>query len=285
MKNIPVRQIKSPEEAEFSEEFIIRDISKMLSGKDMEQKLHRHDHYFILALKKGRGCHVIDFKKYQINNNSVFILRPGQVHMLSLKAGSTGYLLQFTAGFYRPIDKVSYQHLRSAGSSNICQLSAGSFKKLLIKLTSVYRESCEKEPGYKEIIRAELDIFLIELIRQRKSNNKHHDNSLYNMERIDELFRLLEENIASKKQAAWYAEKMNLTVYQLNSITKASIGKSCTELINEQIILESKRYLLATASQVNQIAYFLGYEDISYYIRFFKKHTGYSPKVFREKFI
>ena len=74
---------------------------------------------------------------------------------------------------------------------------------------------------------------------------------------------------------------LNLSTYQLNAITKTTLGKTCSDLINEYIILESKRYLLATSNQVNQIAYHLGYEDVSYFIRFFKKHTGYSPETFR----
>lgn len=74
---------------------------------------------------------------------------------------------------------------------------------------------------------------------------------------------------------------MNLSPYQLNEITKATIGKTASELINEHIILEAKRYLLATPNQIKDIADHLGYEDVSYFIRFFKKHTGYSPEAFR----
>jgi AraC-like DNA-binding protein len=75
-----------------------------------------------------------------------------------------------------------------------------------------------------------------------------------------------------------YAAMMNLSTYQLNAITKQTLGKTCSQLIDEHIILEAKRYLLATANQVNQIADHLGYEDVSYFTRFFKKHTGYSPE-------
>jgi len=55
-------------------------------------------------------------------------------------------------------------------------------------------------------------------------------------------------------------------------------------VITDHIILEAKRQLLATTSQINQIAGGLGYEDVSYFIRFFKKHTGHSPEAFRQKF-
>ena len=74
---------------------------------------------------------------------------------------------------------------------------------------------------------------------------------------------------------------MNLSPYQLNEITKSAVGKTASELINDHIILEAKRYLLATPNQIKDIADMLGYEDVSYFIRFFKKHTGHSPESFR----
>lgn len=55
-------------------------------------------------------------------------------------------------------------------------------------------------------------------------------------------------------------------------------------MINEQIVLEAKRYLLATPNQVKEVANHLGYEDVSYFVRFFKKHTGHTPEAFRKNF-
>ena len=75
---------------------------------------------------------------------------------------------------------------------------------------------------------------------------------------------------------------MHLTTFKLNKITKETVGKTCSQLINEQIILEAKRHLLATTNQVNQIAFDLGFEDPSYFIRFFKKSANFSPEVFRK---
>ena len=97
MKEIPIRQIKPAEsEPKISQTFRIRDVKTVLGGKDMSQDLHRHDFFFVLALKKGGGKHVIDFVPYKVGNNSIFIMRPGQVHELSLKAHSTGYLIEFS---------------------------------------------------------------------------------------------------------------------------------------------------------------------------------------------
>ena len=51
-------------------------------------------------LQQGTGNHEIDFIPYKVSDNAVFFMRPGQVHQLTLKAGSLGYLMQFKADYY-----------------------------------------------------------------------------------------------------------------------------------------------------------------------------------------
>jgi AraC family transcriptional activator of pobA len=284
MKNIPVRHINTTQkEPDFSGSFSIRDIRDLLAGKDMVQELHRHDFFYILALKKGAGNHEIDFTSYKICNDSVFLMRPGQVHQLTLKAGSTGYLMGFKTDFYHPHDKVSTQLLRKASSMNFHQLDANRFKKLLSILDSMFLEYASKQEGYQEVIKANLCILFIELVRQNGKSLSTNVNP-YTQDRLEEFLELLQTHISNQKQVSYYADTLHLSPYQLNAITKATLGKTCSEIISGYIILESKRYLLATSSQVTQIALQLGYEDVSYFIRFFKKQTGYSPEAFRHNF-
>ena len=286
MKNIPVRHINTTQkEPDFSGSFSIRNVEDLLAGKDMVQELHRHDFFFILALKKGMGTHEIDFTSYEVCDNSIFFMRPGHVHRLTLKPGSKGYLVQFKADFFYSHDKASGQLLRKASNKNLCQPDIKRFKKLLTILTYIFNEYTDKQEGYREVIKANLGIFFIELVRHRQDHKNPLNNvSPYTQERLEEFLELLETHISNHKQVPQYADMLHLSAYQLNAITKVTLGKTCSELINECIILESKRYLLATSNQVNQIAYQLGYEDVSYFIRFFKKHTGFSPEAFRHNF-
>ncbi len=284
MEKIPVRNIRATQkDTTFSESFSIRDGADLLAGKDMIQELHRHDFFYVLALEKGAGYHEIDFIPYEVCDHSVFFMRPGQVHQLVLKAGSTGFLMQFKAGLYAPKDKIRSQLLRKAGSTNLYQPGATGFKKLQAVLTSIFQEYTEQQQGYQEVIKANLTVFLVELARLNNTGSPNKV-STYMQERLEHFLELLETHIASHKQVSQYADMLNLSPWQLNAITKATLDKTCSELIQEYIILEAKRYLLATSGQVIQIAGHLGYEDISYFIRFFKKHTGYSPEVFRHNF-
>lgn len=286
MERIPIRHLTQAEkEPEFSKEFRIRDLADLLAGKDMVQDLHRHDFFFVLALEKAKGRHDIDFIPYKVMNRSVFIVRPGQVHQLTLKAGSAGYLMGFSRGFYQRSDRGTHQVLRKASNTNVCQVNASAFKKLHAVLSNIFQEYRERRDGYQEVIRANLDIFFIEFVRQRETaKSPSGKRALYEQERLEQFMELLETHIVAHKQVADYAGMMNISAYQLNAITKASLGKTSSAVIDEYIILESKRQLLATSHQVNQIAYVLGYEDPSYFIRFFKRHTGYSPDAFRINF-
>lgn len=286
MKKIPVRQILSGLQESFTaERFTIRRVEDLVGGKDLVQDLHRHDFFFILALRKGAGKHDIDFTAYTIQDHSVFFLRPGQVHQLELKAGSTGFLVEFNTEFYHPSEKSSSQRLRKASNKNFCQLEIGRFDKLMAILSAIFLEFSNREEGYRDVIKASLEIFFIEIVRQSlHPKSESNQDNLYTQERYEEFVSLVEKYLFSFKQVVDYTNLMSLSAYQLNEITKSSIGKTASSVINEHILLEAKRNLLATPNQIKEIADLLGYEDVSYFIRFFKKHTGYSPEAFRLNF-
>ena len=282
MKDIPIARLPSQKEPSLLGSFSIQDIQKLLSKMDMVQELHRHDFYFLLALEKGYGEHTIDFNPYEVRNGSIFFMRPGQIHQLTLKTGSSGYVVQFTPDFYMPKDQKSLLLLNRASSKNHCQLNSSDFEPMNSVLSQIFIEHTEKKEGYEKIIKAYMDIFFVKLLRHQKSAsqipNRHQQESL------ESFLSLLETYFSTHKKVSDYTNMLNLSFYQLNAITKSALGKTCSEVIMDRIILEAKRFLLATSNQVKEISYQLGYEDVSYFVRLFKKQTGHSPEAFRQLF-
>ncbi|OJJ19913.1 AraC family transcriptional regulator [marine bacterium AO1-C] len=282
MENIPIRSLTN-KEPELVGSFSIRSTDELLTEQAVVQELHRHDFFFLLTLEKAKGSHEIDFIPYEVCDHSLYFMRPGQVHQNTLQASGGGYLMQFTQDFYVPSDKLSQQRLRQASYQNFYKLEKAPFQRIFGQLTHIFQEYSHQQAGYLEVIKSALNILFIELVRQNQPTTKDSANA-YQQEKLEELQELLTDHITQHKQVGYYAEQLHLSAYQLNAITKTTLGKTCSELINEQIILEAKRYLLATSNQVNQIAWHLGYEDPSYFIRFFKKHMGASPEAFRKNF-
>lgn len=285
MKTIPVRYIGEQHEAQLLDSFTIRDLGPLLLESDIIQDLHRHDFFYILIVSKGTGRHTIDFTDYEIKDNTIFMMRPGQVHSLFLHSESTGYILQFKPDFLYTHNTASQNHLRKLIQYNLYDLKPDGFSRIESILLDAFKEYTDQAKGYREVLKANLSILLIELLRQRKNTGKATlSASPYAQEKLEEFLELAETQSTSHKLVSYYTGLLHLSSYQLSAITKALLDKTPLEIINGYIILEAKRQLLATSHQISLIAYDLGYEDASYFARFFKKHTDVSPEIFRQKY-
>ena len=186
-------------------QFSIRTIEQVLNGKDLVQDFHKHDFYFVLALDQGTGIHEIDFIQYEIHGYCIFLLRPGQVHRLELTANSTGFLMQFDLSFYQPKNTISDHRWKKAASKTYCEVEAATFTKIHSILTSIFTEFTIKQEGYIEAVKANLDLFFIQYVRQsRNPPNMGKAESGYAQERFEELLGLLETNIGTMKNVSEY---------------------------------------------------------------------------------
>jgi len=285
MQSIPVRQIEAAIQPGSPERFTIRALEEVFKCEHPAADRHRHNFYYLLAVERGRGEHEIDFVSYPVSDGAVFVLRPGQVHQVRMEPGCTGYMMAFGAGFYRPEDEAARQRFRRTAAKNCCYPPASGFKTILATLGAIHNEYTAQEEGFKDAIRLQLELLFLQLVRYSCGEKNEGDNTgAYAQDRLEAFMELVEQNLCTRKQVSEYAAMLHLSVYQLNAITKAATGKPASVLITEAIVLEASRQLLGTAAQVKDIAWNLGYEDVSYFIRFFRKHTGQSPESFRRNF-
>lgn len=98
-------------------------------------------------------------------------------------------------------------------------------------------------------------------------------------------FRSFEQNVKDtqsiSKSLSEYADKLKITPTHLNRICKTNVGLTASQVIQNFIIHEVKRNLLYTSYTVSEIAHKFNFKDLGYFCRFFKKHTGETPKNFR----
>ncbi|WP_109830056.1 helix-turn-helix domain-containing protein [Reichenbachiella versicolor] len=283
-KSIPIRKLS--EAFDSLSEFRALDISELTKTSPMNERLHRHEFFFMMIVSKGGGVHTIDFNTYQIEPGIIFLMRPGQVHELNLSKGSEGFILQFSSLFLTKGSTYSQFDLRRLTIQSSFSFGSEAAQPILQSAEKIHKECLNNIHWKQDAIWLHLQLILIELHRQVQSKNplRIEKKDAFVQTQFYQLQELIEQNIHHKKKVSEYAEMMNLTAYQLNNITKSILNKSVSTLINEQILLEAKRLLTSTSNQVSQVALELGFDDVSYFIRFFKKQTGSSPKVFRENF-
>ncbi len=82
-----------------------------------------------------------------------------------------------------------------------------------------------------------------------------------------------------------YAEMLKTTPQNLNTICRKSSGQSASEILSHYLINEAKRLLIYTDLTVSEISVKLDFNDNSHFSKYFKRHVGLTPIVFRNQSI
>ncbi|MCP5397096.1 MAG: helix-turn-helix domain-containing protein [Sphingomonadaceae bacterium] len=80
-----------------------------------------------------------------------------------------------------------------------------------------------------------------------------------------------------------YASRLGTTAATLTRACREVLGKPPGELVLDRVLLEAMRNLTFTGSTIGQVAEGLGFSDMAYFSRFFRKRTGLSPSEFRRR--
>lgn len=98
---------------------------------------------------------------------------------------------------------------------------------------------------------------------------------------IHELEMLLERYFKTQKRLEFYSDRLHVSLRRLNAICIYHLHKTLYELIQERRFNESKKLLESSTLSVKEITYYLGFCDPPYFIRYFKKQTGLTPRRYR----
>ncbi len=94
---------------------------------------------------------------------------------------------------------------------------------------------------------------------------------------------LLSQHVLSKRTVHDYADLLAVTPNHLNKCVKEISGKPASVLIADMLLLEAKVLLGQPNLTISEIAFRLRFDDLSYFARFFKKHTGLNPTEYRQQ--
>ena len=100
-------------------------------------------------------------------------------------------------------------------------------------------------------------------------------------QQIEKFRSLLDKHFRTQHSLQVYADLVGVSVGQLSRLCREVLGKSSLQVMNDRLIQEAQRELVYTSLPIKQLAAELGFEDDAYFSRFFRKHTGASPKTYR----
>lgn len=96
-----------------------------------------------------------------------------------------------------------------------------------------------------------------------------------------QFLELLKENYRENRSVTFYAEKLYITPKYLSALSKNITDLTAGEWIDKYVVLETKRMLKTTTLSIQEIAEQLSFPNQSFFGKYFKSHTGLSPKEYR----
>lgn len=237
---------------------------------------------------EGDGEVGIGVKKFKFSKNCLMLLNPNQyVHSLSssepVKIMAIGCNLEMIESImpkisgllplliHNPIESVSLLSEENSKDIQEYMMLIGE------KLKAV--DSPLKRTKISNLIQA----LLCEIIEKHYVSKEGIEKPQTRKEEILSKFILeILQNFRSERSVAFYADKLCVTPKHLSAVAKDITGHTAGELIDHYVIMEAKIMLAETALTIQEISNKLNFANQSFFGKYFKHLTGYSPSEFRK---
>ena len=252
------------------------------------EKAHQLEFYQLVFYTEGTSEQLVDFVWHKVQKNTVVYVSKGQVNAFKFNEGLQGYLILFTEDYLK---------------EQIAKIPKDTAIRLLTPLLfspRVHVAQIANLPAYVKLI-------FEEFYKPTESFNKRYIvDSLFNIifSKVEEIkknetddikdsekLRLflkfqekLKKTFRRNKNAAFYAQELGVTYKHLNIVVKEVIAKTAKQYIDEFVILEAKRNLINSTIKSTELAYLMGFEEPTNFVKYFKKRTGFTPNGFKKEY-
>ncbi|OHD54691.1 MAG: hypothetical protein A2096_03430 [Spirochaetes bacterium GWF1_41_5] len=253
----------------------------------------RRDFWKIVYVLSGEGINIINDREFTMHAGAIYIIHPSDrtsylVQNNNLKVINILFLPEFfrtdlqqlsddfsffsifMKNYYHPVDEASRDTLYIHDSRD---------KSLLRIIETLEKEFYSRDLNYKFMVRSLLLILLVRLNRlafkKKKKSAKEHI--------ADFIQYFLERHYSREISLDNIAGACGFHRNYIGTLFKKAKGKQIFEYLNEYRILKSCELLNSTTRSVAQICYEVGFNDLSFFYRMFKRKQSLSPQKYREQ--
>lgn len=199
--------------------------------------------------------------------NQHFFHRFGDLNQYSVFQSAGNHVFELSeeqVAQIKPIYEKMFEEIKSDYIHKYDVLRNLVFELIHFALKTQPAASFEKQPGGVSQINASkrISTLFLELVERQFPIDENHP-------------------AIHLRSASDFANQLNVHVNHLNRAVKQITEKTTTQIIAERILQEAKIMLKHSKWNIAEIAYALGFTEVTHFNNFFKKHVGLSPSKFR----
>ena len=272
--------------------FFIFRIEEYFGREKFEIGPYKYD-FFELTFGSGHDVDInIGSSAFKSIENTFSFTTPYQTSswkVNSFQKNSIGYMIFFRPEFidlsYNKFDLFKQFSFFNFYSSPLLLLSTEQKNTVINLMQTMLEEFSINRGGRQDIILGAYLTILLEKVNAMFSVEKTSNKVFVNRaEEITFLFeKILREEASYKSRLPGYASQLNISKVYLSEAVKKTTGKPAKVLIQEMVIYKAKTLLKQSNNTVAEIAYELGFEDASNFVKYFKGQVGITPTMYRKK--
>ncbi len=245
---------------------------------------HALGFFDITLVTRGSGWFSLDTYRHAVRPGILVFTRPGQVRRwetTNLDGVCLFFEDLFTREFLRDdafLRRLPYFQADPARAA--LALSAAAAGRVRARLTTMRRELAHFRRDSVDLLRARLHETLIVLARQYAAAHRVAPQRPTHAV-VSRFLELVDRDAAHRHRIADYAVELAVTPGHLSVLCSRFAGQPAKRVLHNELASRARRMLLYSGESASRIGTSLGFEDPSYFSRFFRRETGQTPTEFR----
>ena len=258
------------------------------AGRSFQIPVHWHDEFEIIYVRSGFLTVSISGESYIGKTGDAFVVSPGNLHLMGAQTGTVDYytfLFPLKYISFRTDDMLDEKLLEPLNSGHlmICPRVKDTAKELCEQLIEIY-EAKKDESESKITTQVRTKIILLQFILEMWKKGFVIENDTSGRNTVEkEMVSYIQQNFTEKISLREFGEQFHLSEKYISRYFKEHFHITLSQYVTYLRLEHAKQLLQDTDIPVTDVAMQSGYQNVSYFIRSFKKTYGVSPLKYRKK--
>ncbi len=248
---------------------------------------HVH-HYFeqLIIVRRGGGTMMLEDGRYPFRGPGILVVPSLTVHGFAFEENTDRWVVTVAKSYLQEITTRApeFAEIFALGDWIGCrehEREYMEFEHVLAKLDWEQKRSARCREIITEALLIDLLVGVLRKVQHSRTREVSVNGSYQEVHR--RFTQMVEEHHAENWSLQKFADALRISVSRLRTVCQSVSGESPIRIINTRRVVEAKRCLTYTNMSVSQIAYQLGFEDPSYFSRFFRARCGQTPSLYKAR--
>lgn len=249
----------------------------------------RSAEFLLIMILEGAVKGKIDLQDVEIKKNCAILVSPNAVLRIFFKSENCRFVgIAFKSSFLTRIEIVKHRQDVFKVFTNyrtpIIQLTEEEMEMPMTYMKNIEHKYTHLQSHLfaEEIIQTNFLSILYELANIARRQGEPIPRKISRKAAIVIKFgTLMMKHFKERKQLEFYANKIFITPKYLTETVKELTGQTAGEILDDLVIREAKILLEDPNTSISEVAIELNFSDQSFFGKYFKRHTGYSPREYR----